>query len=90
VGSNAIQLARAAGFEVLTTSTCSSKNFEYMKNIGADKAFDYILPSTVDDIVAELDKGTCGGIFHAIGDVTRSRQCLTVDVNQSQTMEIMC
>ncbi|KAK9363578.1 hypothetical protein V1504DRAFT_437721 [Lipomyces starkeyi] len=35
VGSNAIQLCKAAGFEVITT--CSARNFDYVKSLGADK-----------------------------------------------------
>ena len=72
VGSNAIQLSKAAGCEVITT--CSARNFDYVKNLGADKVFDYNSPSIVDDIVAELDKGTCAGIFQAAGDVAPSCQ----------------
>jgi len=48
VGSNDIQLAKAAGFEVITT--CSPGNFDYVKSIGADKVFDYNSPSATDDI----------------------------------------
>jgi NADPH:quinone reductase-like Zn-dependent oxidoreductase len=39
VGSNAIQLAVAAGYEVITT--CSPRNFDYVKRLGASQAFDY-------------------------------------------------
>lgn len=39
VGSNAIQLAVAAGYEVITTS--SPKNFGYVKKLGANQVFDY-------------------------------------------------
>lgn len=38
VGSNAIQLAVAAGYEVFATS--SPRNFEYVKKLGATEAFD--------------------------------------------------
>jgi NADPH:quinone reductase-like Zn-dependent oxidoreductase len=38
VGSNAIQLAVAAGYEVITTA--SPKNFEYVKRLGAIEVFD--------------------------------------------------
>ena len=72
VGSNAVQLAKAAGYEVITT--CSPHNFEYIKSLGADKVFDYNSPSAIEDTVAELDKGTCDGIFHAAGQAEPSCQ----------------
>ncbi|KAF2813808.1 NAD(P)-binding protein [Mytilinidion resinicola] len=65
VGSNAIQLAKAAGFVVV--ATCSPRNFDYVKSLGAGAVFDYNSPPAVDDIVAELDKGVCAGIYHAAG-----------------------
>ena len=45
-----------------------------MKSLGADKVLDYSSPSIVDDVVAELDKGICAGIFHAAGTVTPTLQ----------------
>ena len=72
VGSNAIQLAKAAGFQVITT--CSPRSFDYVKNLGASKVFDYNSPSVTDDIAAELDKGTCAGIYLAAGKVTEACQ----------------
>lgn len=74
VGSNAIQLCKAAGFRVITT--CSAANFDYVKNLGADKVFDYNTPSAIDDIAAELDNGpgACAGIFQAAGPVGPSCQ----------------
>ncbi|KAF3058499.1 Zinc-binding alcohol dehydrogenase domain-containing protein cipB [Daldinia childiae] len=65
VGSNAIQLAKAAGFNVL--ATCSPRNFEYVLGLGADMVFDYNSATVIDDIVAELDKSSCAGIFQAAG-----------------------
>ena len=72
VGSNAIQLVKAAGFEAITT--CSSRSFDYVKSLGADKAFDYSSPSVTDDVAAELDKGTCAGIYLAAGKVAEACQ----------------
>ncbi|KAF2500142.1 GroES-like protein [Lophium mytilinum] len=84
VGSNAMQLASAAGFAVVTT--CSPRNFAYVRGLGAVAAFDYNSPSVIEDVVAELDKGVCAGIYHAAGDTLattcqvahRSRQTLFV------------
>ena len=72
VGSNAIQLVKAAGFEVVTT--CSPRNFDYVKRLGADKAFDYNSPSLISDVVTEIDKGTCAAIYMAAGKVADACQ----------------
>jgi NADPH:quinone reductase-like Zn-dependent oxidoreductase len=52
VGSNAIQLAVAAGYDVVTTS--SPRNFAYVKRLGAREAFDYNSKTVVGDIVNAL------------------------------------
>jgi NADPH:quinone reductase-like Zn-dependent oxidoreductase len=52
VGCNAIQLAAAAGYSVVTTA--SPKNFDYVKSLGAACAFDYNSKDVVRDIVAAL------------------------------------
>jgi NADPH:quinone reductase-like Zn-dependent oxidoreductase len=52
VGSNAIQLASAAGYDVITTA--SPKNFEYVKALGATSVFDYNSKSAVADIIHVL------------------------------------
>jgi len=52
VGSNAIQLAVAAGYGVVTTA--SPKNFEYVRTLGAAHAFDYNSRDVVRDIIAAL------------------------------------
>ncbi|MCJ1353006.1 MAG: hypothetical protein MMC33_002990 [Icmadophila ericetorum] len=65
VGSNAIQLAAAAGYHVFTT--CSPKNFEYVRRIGASQAFDYRSKTIVQDIVQALKGKTCAGAF-ALGN----------------------
>lgn len=64
VGSNAIQLAAAAGYEGVTTA--STKNFEYVKSLGAGHVFDYHSPTLVDDISKVYDSKTGVGAL-AIG-----------------------
>ena len=59
VGSNAIQLAAAAGYEVITTA--SPKNFEYVKNLGASQVFDYNSKTVVQDIVNAFGDRTSAG-----------------------------
>ena len=74
VGSNAIQLAVASGYEVFTTS--SPRNFKYVKSLGASKAFDYNSPTVVNDIVAALKDKTSVGAF-AIGSGS-ALKCLEI------------
>ena len=64
VGSNAIQLAVAAGYEVITT--CSPGNFVYVKGLGASQAFDYHGTAVAGDIVAALKGKRLAGAL-AIG-----------------------
>ena len=64
VGSNAIQLAQAAGYQVVATA--SPKNFEYVKSLGASMVFDYKETDTVARIIEALKGKTCAGAL-AIG-----------------------
>lgn len=48
VGSYAIQLARIYNFNILTT--CSPKNFDMVKELGATQVFDYNDPAVIDNI----------------------------------------
>jgi NADPH:quinone reductase-like Zn-dependent oxidoreductase len=52
VGSNAIQLAVAAGYDVVTTA--SPRNFGYAKQLGARQTFDYRSKTVIADIIAAL------------------------------------
>ena len=54
VGCNAIQLAVAAGYEVVTTA--SPKNFEYVKKLGASEVFDYKDPAVSDKLCEFLQR----------------------------------
>lgn len=65
VGSNAIQLATAAGYDVI--ATCSKKNFDYVKGLGAVSAFEYKDIEVTTKVAAELDKGECAAIFIPAG-----------------------
>lgn len=65
VGLNAIQLAVAAGYEVVTT--CSARNFEYVKRLGAARAFDYASPTVVADLVDAVRGKQTVGAFDAVG-----------------------
>jgi len=66
VGCNAIQLAVAAGYEVITTA--SPKNFDYVKKLGASQAFDYRSKTIIDDLIrAFKGKMTAGAITMGSG-----------------------
>jgi NADPH:quinone reductase-like Zn-dependent oxidoreductase len=64
VGSNAIQLAVAAGYDVITTA--SPHNFAYVKQLGAREAFDYRSKTVMSDIVSALHGREIAGAL-AIG-----------------------
>lgn len=64
VGSNAIQLAVAAGYEVITTA--SAKNFEYVKKLGASQVFDYHSSTISADLVDALNGKTLMGALDFI------------------------
>jgi len=64
VGSNAIQLAVAAGYDVVTT--CSPRNFGYVRKLGASRVFNYHSSTVVEDIVDALEGKTIAGAL-AIG-----------------------
>jgi NADPH:quinone reductase-like Zn-dependent oxidoreductase len=64
VGSNAIQLAVAAGYEVIATA--SPQNFEYVTRLGASRVFDYSSPTVDDDIIAAFRGKSLAGAL-AIG-----------------------
>jgi NADPH:quinone reductase-like Zn-dependent oxidoreductase len=68
VGSNAIQLAVSAGYNVVTTA--SPKNFDYVRSLGAHYAFDYKSKDVVRDIVAALrGKEVVGALAIGAGSV---------------------
>ncbi|KAL2018316.1 hypothetical protein VTK56DRAFT_979 [Thermocarpiscus australiensis] len=54
----AIQYAKLSGYRVATT--CSTSNFDYVKSLGADAAFDYRSPTVVEDIKAWSREGETG------------------------------
>lgn len=65
VGSNAIQLAVAAGYEVY--STCSAKNSDYVRGLGATRVFDYRRANWADEMARELRGKPVAGAY-TIGD----------------------
>jgi len=61
VGSNAIQLAVAAGYEVVTTA--SPRSADYVRSLGATTVVDYASPTVVADLVEALRGKTLAGAF---------------------------
>lgn len=74
VGSNAIQLAVAAGYEVVTTA--SPRNFDYVKTLGAAQAFDYRSKTVVQDVTAAFQGKHLAGVL-AIG-VGSAQPCVEI------------
>ncbi|KAI1323081.1 zinc-binding oxidoreductase CipB [Xylariaceae sp. FL0255] len=74
VGCNAIQVSAAAGYDVITT--CSPKNFEMVKSLGASEVFDYRSKDVTTQIVAAIGNRTVAGAA-AIGDGS-GLKCLEV------------
>jgi len=70
VGSNAIQLAVASGYTVITTA--SARNAEMLKSLGASEVFDHASASIVDDMVNALRGRRLAGTLHATGDKAAS------------------
>ncbi|KAM7210575.1 GroES (chaperonin 10)-like protein [Rhypophila decipiens] len=61
VGSNAVQLAAAAGYEVITTA--SPANFELAKKLGASQVFDYHSPTIKEDLISAFRGKKSPGAF---------------------------
>ena len=75
VGSNAIQLAVAAGYEVFTT--CSPRNFDYCKSLGAAQCFDYSAPTVKADIIKAFSgKETAGALAVGKGSTEAALEIL--------------
>ncbi|KAI2621294.1 GroES-like protein [Hypoxylon sp. NC1633] len=61
VGTNAIQLAVASGYEVFTTA--SPKNFDYCKQLGASRVFDYKSKTITEELLDAFKGKECAGAF---------------------------
>ncbi len=74
LGSNAIQLAVAAGYEVITTA--SPKNFDYVRMLGANQVFDYRSKTVVENVIEAIGDRLIAGAL-AIG-VGSAEACLDI------------
>lgn len=73
-GSNAIQLAVAAGYEVIATA--SPRNFEFAKQLGASEVFDYNSPTVTADIISAFKGRRLAGAI-AFG-TTAAASCVKI------------
>ncbi len=64
VGTNAVQMAVAAGYDVITTA--SPRNAERLLELGAARVFDYRSPTVETDIIKTLSDRTLAGAL-AVG-----------------------
>ncbi|KAE8143761.1 zinc-binding oxidoreductase [Aspergillus pseudotamarii] len=71
-GTLAIQFAKISGYKVLTT--CSPRNFDQVKRLGADAVFDYRDPGSADRI-KELTNDNLKLVFDTISSEDSARYC---------------
>lgn len=76
VGSATIQLACASGLTVIVTA--SSRNFEFVKSLGAAQVFDYSKANVVEDIVGALKGTQFVGAYDAIASPETVKTCAEV------------
>lgn len=74
VGMNAIQLARAAGYDVV--STASPRNADLVRSLGADVVVDHGSAGAVDELVAGIDGRRVVGAV-ALGETSTAR-CIEI------------
>lgn len=74
VGSNAVQLAVAAGYEVVTTA--SPRNAAYVRGLGASEVFDHHSATVVPDIIEAFSGRTLAGAI-AMGE-TGAASCVRI------------
>lgn len=86
VGCSTLQLARAAGVEVITTA--SPHNFDLCKSLGASQVFDHHSSLVVDDIVGAVKGKTFIGAFDAIGITDTMKTCVEV-IAKNGVMKIL-
>ena len=76
VGSNAIQLAVAAGYDVVTTA--SSLNHDYVKSLGARSVVDYRSKDCVGELAEALKGRNVVGAYDCIGVNGAHESCAEV------------
>jgi NADPH:quinone reductase-like Zn-dependent oxidoreductase len=70
VGSNAIQLARGAGYRVVATA--SPRNFDYVRSLGAAESVDYHGGDAVEKVIRAIgDSPLAGGLAIGSGSLSK-------------------
>lgn len=87
VGSCAIQLAKASGYEVMTTA--SPQNHELCLRLGASKVFDYHSTSVEDEIVQALIDVDFVGVLDAISKRATVQICVDIVYALKQDKKVM-
>ncbi|KAK3115002.1 hypothetical protein LTR53_006087 [Teratosphaeriaceae sp. CCFEE 6253] len=72
----AIQLACAAGYEVVTTA--SRHNYGYAKDLGAARVFDYADVDVIGSILGYLAGKKLAGVFDCIGEERTTLACASI------------
>ena len=73
VGSCAVQLVIASGYDVATTA--SAHNLDHCRSLGAKWVFDHSSPSVVEDIASALKGREFGGILDAVSKPDTLQKC---------------
>ena len=73
VGSCAVQMAIASGYDVATTA--SAHNLDYCRSLGAKWAFDHSSSTVVEDIVTALKGKEFGGTLDAVSKPDTLQKC---------------
>lgn len=81
LGTQAIQLARASGVDVITTA--SPKNFDLLRKLGANEVFDYKSPNIVQDLIHAFKGKKLAGALSVGGHTESIQACMDV-VAQSE------
>lgn len=87
VGSCAIQLGKASGYEVITTA--SEYNRAYCKSLGASQVFDYRSPTIRDDIVSALKGKDLVGIYDARSHDDTVQLCVDILLEMKSSKKII-
>ena len=76
MGSTAIQLAVAAGYDVI--STASQRNHAFVKSLGASEVFDHYSADVTQDIIEKLSTSDFAGAYDCIGEEDTTKACASI------------
>ena len=79
VGCCVIQLAVASGLRVV--ATCSARNFELCRRLGASEVFDHKSETVVEDLIEALGRGKCAGVYNGKSYLLTPSHMFTSSIN---------